>query len=249
MNAKKNALELMRPVLDLLSWTPCDGSACGERDVVRVHVNDARPQGTVAMTDAHRRLLMSIVSNPFYCMTEHAVALGDWNTAVMNRIVGELNQAGFLDEPFASSLGRKGNPSRFLRISEKGARFIGIDYAKCKQPGKGGFEHRLFADRIKRYLLRKGQDAIIEFCHNGKSVDVCELKPGGGLVAYEVELHPNSPHHLVNVEKDIRAGFEAVVVVAKTRQHEDRLTSAFNRQLSAELLDRVKVLSIADFAD
>jgi len=129
----------MREILATLPWTPDSLHGRTEEQFIKVVQEAARVDGWVKVEMKHKRLLRSIIEHPFYSVTEHAENLDKMSPWQMKRTTEELQKISFLEEPIVLSLGRRGSPHTYIRISEAGARFIGADLKKCNYPGRGGF--------------------------------------------------------------------------------------------------------------
>ncbi len=203
-------------------------------------------QSEPKIKDIHKKLLLNIAKNPFYSISEHAENIGNVGPWSMRRCCEDLTKLSFLEPPITLSLGKPGNPRKYLRISEEGADHLGINFKDHRPPGRGDFEHTLYQNIICDYLKKHGRSGLIEKDFNGKAIDVLEFGKDGKIIAYEIELRPIE-HIVINITKDLAAGCVYVVVVVRNRVEQKKITSLVGGKLPAETLSKVKFNSIGDF--
>ena len=245
---KQELRERMRQILARLSWKGVSKDHQEDTETVQVAPDGDKSKGWVTIEDVHKKVLKSVAENPFYSITEHADALGNVSTWIMTRTIEELGRIGFLDKPVSFSLGKRGNPRRYMRITPKGAKFVGVDFEKCRVPGKGSFEHCLHQDVVRRYLSRQGRSVLVEHTYNGKAIDVAEYTSDGKVRAYEIELRP-IPHVTENIQGDLDAGCNRVTVVTRNRAEQKKIALLAYSKLPAETLEYVSFKTIREFVE
>ncbi|MFH1373257.1 MAG: hypothetical protein ABII79_05635 [bacterium] len=243
---KQELRKRMREILAELDWRGAGKGGSEEPETLEVAGTSGGANRWVTVRDAHKKVLASVAKNPFYSITEHTEAIGNISAWVMARVIEELTKIGFLGEPLPLSLGKRGSPRRYLKITPRGAKHIGVKFEDCRIPGKGSFEHCLYQDIVYRFLRAKGRAVLIEQTYNGKAVDVVEHLDDGKVRAYEIELRAIG-HVADNIRGDLDAGCMAVIVVTRNRSEEKRISLAVYGRLSAEMLEHVSFRTIGEF--
>jgi hypothetical protein len=245
---KQELRERMRQILGGLVWEAASKDAQETTETIQVAPDGDNSNELVKIEDVHKKLLKNIAENPFLSITEHADALGRVSTWVMTRTIEELERIGFLDKPLSFSLGKRGNPRRYMRITAKGAEYVGVEFEKCRVPGKGSFEHCLYQDVVYRYLGRQGRSAMVEHTYNGKAMDVAEYARDGKVRAYEIELRL-IPHVTENIRGDLDAGCSRVTLVTRNRTEQKKIALLVYSKLPAETLEYVSFKIIREFVE
>ena len=95
-------------------------------------------------------------------------------------------------------------------------------------------------------MTAQGFKATLEKCVKGKNIDVV-LESDSERLAVEVAV--TDKHEIVNIRKDILAGFDEVVIIGKDRKVvaavRKRITAAFD----SDVLSKVRCCVLADFID
>ena len=177
--------------------------------------NEKKSQGTVKTEvldhDAYR-LLNDIYESEHVTVTQRFENLKIYSNKG-KKIIRHLDDRGLVRKVAGVKIGKgRGKSATFYDLLEEGFRVL--KRPKNRQ-GKGGFEHRFYAEKISDYLKNQSDiaDAWIEKEVNGKSVDVLMKADNGTLVAYEVTLHKDNL--MDNLVKDLQAGCDQVVFVFK----------------------------------
>lgn len=245
-NDRQEIRKEMRVILESLGWEP------GQLDHIARGMADGLVEPPPALNkhvkvrDAHQKVLKSILKNPFLSVSEHSEQIGNISPHLMNRIIKELIEIGFLEEPLSFSLGLRGNPRKYLRITEKGAKFIRADLSKHQYPGRGSYENCLYQHIVQNHLQRKGRDCIVEHNLNGKSIDVVELGSWGKITGYEIELRVIR-HVIDNINRDLEAGCNKVIIVTKNRAEQEKMRTLVYGELTGDKLSRVEFMTIGEF--
>ncbi len=243
---KSEVRQKMGTILSRLSHKDESSDSGSANGLVRLPEESKKPKGWIHIRDIHKKLLASVGHNPFYSISEHTESIGNTSPWAINKTAEELIKLGFLEEPLSYSLGRRGNPRRFWRISSRGADHIGMDYQKCKPPGKGKFEHCLYQHIVLASLKKQGRSGLIEHFYNGKAIDVAEFRPNGVVWGFEIELR-KTEHIFINLKDDWRAGCERVYIVTRNKTEQKRMMDYVYANLQATLMDKVSFKTIAEF--
>src|SRR5574341_26632 len=191
--------DFMKQKLESLPWTP-DRSQEGTQ-IVSTSLSEPEKRWVKADDDLVR-LLKNVAENPLLGVNERREALG-WNAWHMQSRIQDCLQISFLKPPVSISFGGPGNSKKFLQLTEKGARFIGIeDFDSIQLPGKGSDTHKILQNILAQKLKAEGKNAFVEYTVNGKAVDVAILAEDGTYQALELELDPKNPHVEQNIVKD-----------------------------------------------
>ncbi len=241
--SKDEIQERMDEILSNIPWLPeanriSPNIRSGVTDVSNSDIGDSVEQ----LRDVHTRALKSVLQNPHFSTSEHAESIGMTSPWTMNHTVEELKNMGLL-EIFAFSVGQRGSPPRFLKLTETGAQFIGADPRKARITGKGGFEHAILQHRIRQYLQAQGCSATVEFNLNGKSVDLAQFEADGNIRVFEVELHATG-HVVENINRDLDAGCREVVIVTRNKTEQKRIMALVNAELVSDRRDKVEFRTI-----
>lgn len=161
------------------------------------------------------------------------------------KVIKEMESLELI-ETSTVSFGRRGNATTFIVMRPKGAEFLGIKYEDIKLLGKGSTEHKVIQNIVSRGLNDSGKVTSVEHSMNGKSVDIAEFV-GDRIIAYEMELDPQAPHILQNINKDLEAGFSEVIVISKNKIAENEIKDQIYRHLDWTQLSKVKFKLLREF--
>lgn len=183
-------------------------------------------------TDA-LQLLVDIRDHPFVAAAARHKALG-FSARRATRAARELLIRGCAD-PVRLVTGGPGRPGKYFELTAEGEGKVG---RQNLGPGKGGFEHRFYQQRIRDYYEGLGHRAKIEAYVNGKAADVGVWKTRE-KVAIEVAMSPT--HERENIEKDLRAGWDCVVVAYV----DDKVRNAVRKALdNSSLMGHVEFVPV-----
>ena len=138
------------------------------------------------------------------------------------------------------SLGGRGRVVTLAEVAEEGRRVLDrLEVATTLPPGRGNIEHRYAQQIIYNWCVGKGYPAQIEAERQGARVDVASewdnLK-----VAVEF-VNEGLDKELVNVQRDLEAGYGRVVLVAVQKEILERLRDLVMRKLDPELVTSGRV--------
>ena len=165
------------------------------------------------------------------------------STYTNDRIKKALLAKGLVEE-LSINLGRNTQGiAKFLELTEFGYRAL---KRKCPtmRPLNTSPEHWWWQRRIEHFYRDQGYEAEIEMALNGKRADVGLIKDG---VKIAVEVGMTAKNEVVNVRRDLGAGFERVLVACRNaqvlcavKQNLDVLTENERK--------RVKLILLSDFS-
>lgn len=185
-----------------------------------------------------KEILRLIINKSPVSLTEIYQNLGNINPWQGRRIISDMEKQQMI-ESCSVSFGARGNPKTFVILKQKGAEFIGVDFDKVKLPGKGSTEHVILQNLLARSMKDSGKAISIEHSVNGKSVDIAEIGENRS-VAYEIELAPSHTHVIENIQKDLEAGFDEVIVVTRNKACQDEAKNQVYKNIEWEKLSKVK---------
>lgn len=138
------------------------------------------------------------------------------------------------------SLGGRGRVVTLAEVTEEGRRVLDrLEVASRPPPGRGSIEHRYAQQVIYEWCVRQGYPAQIEAERQGARVDVASewdnLK-----VAVEF-VNEGLDKELTNVERDLEAGFDQVVLVAVEKEIIEKLRDLVMQKLNSELVSSGRV--------
>ena len=220
------------------------------QDEMKIEVVDPaenkEKRGWVSVKDPHKELMEDVKTHPFDGINERRERLGDWNPWYIGKIVQELEQIGFIKKPISISLGGRGNPKKMLQLSEKGAKFMGIDYDTLELKGKGSDEHKFLQNIGAEKLKSSGKNAFVEYCSNGKSADIVVLADDGEYHAFEIELDSTNPHVIQNVKLDLQF-FATCTIISRNMQAQNEIKKKVYSEISYEEYPRVRFELLREF--
>jgi len=164
----------------------------------------------------------------------------------MQKVVRELEKIGFIKKPITISFGGRGNPKKMLQLSQKGAKFIGIDIDSVQLGGKGSAEHKFLQNIGAERLKGMGKNSFVEYCLNGKSADIVVLSNDGKYHAYEIELDSTNPHIIENVKRDLEL-FASCTVITRNKQAESEIKTKVYREVPFDHFPRVHFKLLKEF--
>lgn len=199
-----------------------------------------------ALSEEMRDFLQSVLDHPDLTTTQRRDHLG-LSTYKNDRIKKAVLEQGLAEE-IAINLGHatRGNV-KFLELTARGYEALGKE-SPASRPGNCSPEHWWYQRAIARWYDAQGITAKIEHCLNGKRADVAVMRRGK-VTAIEVAITPKN--EVVNVRKDLEAGFDAVLVACKNAKVkaavEERLWPALDdaqrRKVKVTMLSRGQFLT------
>jgi hypothetical protein len=165
------------------------------------------PPREPALDKAVLDYLALVARSPFLAVRERNAALGlsAWRG---DRLKDAILASGLAEE-VAVNPGGRGERFKLLDLTDQGRELIvryGIPLATGR--GRGGIAHQWWARTIADWLNSQDAETAVEDVSKGARVDVL-AKTSGHEVAVEIELREG--HALVNIRKDLAAGFDRVV--------------------------------------
>ncbi|MFB0562990.1 MAG: ATP-binding protein [Candidatus Lokiarchaeia archaeon] len=190
-------------------------------------------------------ILEILIEVGFIGLSELYKSLRDVSPFYGRKVIKEMESLDLI-ESCTIGFGKRGNATTFILMRPKGAEFLSIKYEDIKLLGKGSTEHKIIQNFISRGLNDLGKVTSVEHSMNGKSVDIAEFV-GDRIIAYELELDPQAPHILQNINKDLEAGFSEVVIISKNKIAENEIKDQIYRHLDWTQLSKVKFKLLREF--
>ena len=199
------------------------------------------PTAKTSITQHEREFLESIIEQPHLSVTARRDFLG-LSTWQNNERKKSLVAAGLVEE-FSINLGKAtGGILKLMDLTPAGYEALG-KVPKAPRPLNCSAEHFWWQRLIATHYRQEGYDVEIEMHRNGVFADVGIVRDGK-KTAVEVELTPKNA--VANVQRDLAAGFDEVIVAARNtrvlKAIEDRLWSI----LAPDLHERVSLRLLAD---
>ncbi len=243
--SEEQVQKISEEILATLKYVPSN------QDGVKIEVMDLaeskdQKRGWVKVEDPHKNLLVDIKGHPYDGLSERRQRLGDWSPWYMGKVVNELEQIGFIKKPVSVSFGGRGNPKKMLMLTEKGAKFVHVEYESTQLKGKGSDEHKFLQNILADRLQNRNKNAFVEYCLNGKSADVVILDDAGKYHALEIELDPTNPHVMENVKRDLES-FATCTVISRNQQAQNEIKSKVYKEISFQDYPRVKFELLKNF--
>jgi len=145
-----------------------------------------------------------------------------------------------LIEEVEIKIGRRGRAAKYYKLTKQSEQAIG---PQNLGPGKGGFEHVFHQQRLQRRFARLGYEAKIEDYRNGKSADIGLVKNGRTL-AIEIAMSPQG--EIVNIVKDLRAGWDEVWVVCRDSKVLQQVEREWSQEPRGEQDGKVEFRLVSD---
>jgi hypothetical protein len=237
--------EFMREKLAALPWTPDRSQANAQ--AISISKPENKPKW-VSADDDLKKLLRNIAEEPFIGVNERCAKM-QWNAWHIQERIKDALQVQFIKQPVSVALGGRGNSKKFLLLTEKGARFAGVELEQIQLSGKGSDLHKVLQNLITIRLREKGMNCLVEHTLGSKAVDVAILKEDGSYEAIEIELDPACPHVVDNITKDQEAGFQLVYVVTQNSQANKELQDKVFAKLGFEVLRKVRFRTLKEILE
>jgi len=233
-------------LLATMDWEPLAGAVEIAAGAAEKPLPGEKRSATAKPNKAWKEVCKSLAESGFLSLSELYARLGNVTPWLCRKIVNEMERQALV-ELCPLSLGTRGNPKTYAVLTEKGARFAGLDFEKIRLPGRGSTEHVILQNLLAETLRSAGKTVAIEHDANGKAVDVAEIREDGAS-AYEIELEPAHPHVVENVLRDIEAGFDEIIVVTKNQAGQNEAKDKIYKAVPWEKLGRVKFKLFREFS-
>ncbi len=194
--------------------------------------------------DDELRFLQSIVNEPLSGSVERSESLGLSNSRA-NRIVNILEFKGFI-EPVKVKTFRRGGQKVLYEITEKGRKWLSECGVKTNHPLRGSIKHLYYARLIGDYFESMGCEVRFEGRSGNGNADLI-IRNGSRSTAVEVELGTDGRYAIGNIAKNLRAGFDGLIIACEEEKMMEKLNREVSR-LDREVRSRVSVNMIEDFA-
>jgi len=188
-----------------------------------------------------KRLLTDVLNRPHLPKSERLSALFGGSSSQCQRIAKFCVEQDLVKEFQVHAGGRSGMLTLW-RLKAKGYDFVGMP--RQVLPGIGDVKHQYLQDRVWRKLKTWGLSPQIEMRRCGKRVDV-GVDIAGRLIAFEIAI--TASNEVSNVQKDVAAGFDLIVVLPENQKVQGTIERKFKKELSPHYLQHTKVIAIPDF--
>jgi len=186
-----------------------------------------------------RQLMMEVANHPGKASTEYYTAM-HWPASKGTRAKQQLESAQLI-KCHSIKLARRGGGVEAIELLPSAFEKLGLK--PSKMPGKGGFIHAWWINRVSMKL--SDQKPEIEKILNGKAVDVAvPTTDGDGWIAYEVQLDTRESLVRDLLSKDLAGGFQRVVLCVQSKEDVER---AEKIATGTKFKDKVEVKLLADF--
>jgi len=155
-----------------------------------------------ALSSEEDLFLRDVHARPFVPLWQRYKDLGTRiSKSKASRIKGKLVKLGYIEE-IELKTGKRGSQPKLLKLTEKGARYLGVDNP-YRGMGKGGFQHQFWQHAIAERFRERGYKVSVE----ERMADLV-LGENGRRYAVEVTLHNENVLH--NVKRDLESGFDQI---------------------------------------
>ena len=197
--------------------------------------------GGVLLTTDEQDYMRAIHEQPFLNLGQLSNHVGFTKTTT-KAVRTALKRKGLIEE-FPLTLGDAvGGYATYTVLTEQGYNSIG-QTPPAPFKGRRGAAHRFLQHFCHGYLAGKGFTAEIEMNLNGKRADI-GYDDSGKLIALEVAAREDN--EVINVKRDLQAGFDRVVTLCSTKTLFNTVKRDFKKFLSDQELDRVQIVLLAD---
>ena len=225
--------------------TPCAGASA-----IEPGHGEAEPQtgsnyrvNPGNLTSETVECLESILEKPNLTSTQRRDELG-CSTYKFDQLKKRLLAMGLAEELAINFGTAAGGICKFLELTERGCAALEQKPGWKRPAGMSG-EHWWWQRNLADWYRAQGLKAEIETCLNGKRADVGFIKDGL-KVAIEVGL--TAKNEVVNVQKDLEAGFDRVLVACRDAKVRKAVEESLQRTVSPDKLERVKLIMLSDFS-
>ena len=186
-----------------------------------------------------RRFVMAPITFPYENVSSYYDMLGGINyrkgTVIKAAAIEKklLIQHDFHD-------GSRGGKQVLLEPTADAFKLFGLPYPY----GNPGFMHACILYRSGKAKAEQGYKVAYEVSVKDTRVDLV-IKQGNKQTACEVSVTPR--YEIVNVRKDIQAGFQKVVIICKDRKVVAAVEKKLKKAFDSKILSKVKVCVLAEF--
>lgn len=216
----------------------------GKHKVKDKSIKAGEPEQEEKISEEAEELLIEVAENPFKKLSDRYQDLS-LSSYKGNKLKKKLLDKGYVKE-VELSLGAGGRP-KFLQLTEKGETlFEDIKPGEVYTvKGGGSFVHKFWQNKIADHFQEKGYKTFIEFVVDESQLDVLAVSAGGGeRIGVEVALSPGG--EMDNIEKDLRADLDKLVVACKNERVMSQVGKRA-RQKVGEGVSEVRFCPVTDF--
>ncbi len=190
------------------------------------------------------QLLVDINKNQVSPLSERYERLG-LSACRGNKAKNELKNKGYVKEEEVKAGGKGGRP-KLLEPTEKGTSHLLLNGEEpIGKNGKGSLKHRYWQQKVKEYFEEWGCKADIELFIGKKSVDVAVFCPNKKTIAIEIAMSPY--YELENIKKDVRLGFDQIIIACRNPQTKTLVEKAWNSHKGENKSEKVRFCLLKQF--
>ncbi len=187
------------------------------------------------------RCLMDVYNRPFLSKADRLANLFGSSASKQQRIAKACLDGGYVTEHEIHAGGRSG-VMKLWQITCEGYRLLNLPPRPL--PGKGDLAHQYLQYRVSEKVKEWGYKGEIEFCLNGKNVDV-GIRTATGLIAIEVAT--TAGNEVNNVVTDLNAGFHHVAILPTSDSLGKTIERTLKRQVDPTRLANVSIITVSTF--
>lgn len=219
----------MEPILQTIPFTP-------RTDILqKMMKQQAKKQEQ--KVNRHIQLLQDIYVHPWLNVTQHYESIGV-GSKIGTKLKKDLLRWRWIEE-VKMNTGKRGKQPVVLSVTDLGMKKLRSAGVKVERAGKGGIKSIWWAHRIAEHYKRKGCNVKIEGYAEGKStVDVEATDEKGKRTAIEIQM--STDHALENILKDVKAGYDEVVIACEDESVLEGIKKKGESDLPEDVRGKVK---------
>jgi hypothetical protein len=192
------------------------------------------------LTEKEREFLEDVMRNRTSGISERYRRLG-LSVDAGNKMKDAVLSSDFL---LVSDVSTGKGRIKYLELSEKGKELLRQMGREIENGRQGGAEHEYWKHKIAELLKSQGYEVEMEKAvGDGGAVDIVAIRDGRKVA---VEIETGKSDALANIEKDLKAGFDAVVSVAINEAVAERVKAIVQKSDMGEDR-RLTICSVGNF--
>jgi hypothetical protein len=228
----------MEPILRTIPFTP--------RTDILQKLKEERTKKTEQKVSRPIQLLKDIYTRPWLTVTEHYESIGV-GTKIGTKLKKDLLRWRWIEEVRIKT-GRRGKQPIVLSVTDVGMKKLREAGIEVKRIGKGGAKSVWWSHRIAEHYKGRGCNVKIEGYAEGKStVDVEVVDKAGRRTAIEIQI--STVHALENIIKDVKAGYDEVVIACEDERTLNGIRKKAETELTNDVLKQVRYRLLQEVLD
>lgn len=192
------------------------------------------------------KILTNIRDHPFIDQKERISMLNLGSSSSTNdKYFKELLARGLATKHLIG-LGKGQSTKVFYEITDKGKDFARM--TKVEIPGKGDFKHKFWQHTIQNFFQCTGYNPEIEKRYGFKNVDI-GLEMDGLKTAIEVELSGPFAHVIENIQKDLEAGCDQIIIAVESKRKLNSYKKELEKIYTKDVLGKIEFRLLSDFLE